>query len=243
MKKLYTLAIATLFAGVSFAQVDVEAVLVSPASGSTQNAGVISIEFDILNNGPDPIVEGDTVYFGALIGGTTIVDSDGTQNSVNGIIIPQGFGNITAGNSIAWSTIAPAVGGSFDVDVANITQSTEVCALIAGVGSDALSQTGDDEDNNPQNNVDCFTAEPTSSIEVLDFNDAVSVINTAAGIEISSELNNELNYAVVSVTGQQVANGSLTNFAPVSTDGWNRGIYIVRVEGAGEVTTKKIIVQ
>ncbi len=242
MKKLYTLAIAILFTGVSFAQVDVEAVLNTPASGSTQNAGVISIEFDILNNGPDPIVEGDTVYFGALVD-QTIVDSDGNTNSVNGLVIPQGFGSITAGNSIPWAAISQAIGGSFDVDVSAISAPTDVCALVAGVGGDALTQAGDDEDNNPANNSDCFTAEPTSSIEELDFDEAVSVNFNSSSIKISSDLNEELNYSIISVTGQQITNGSLADFAVISTEAWNRGIYFVRVEGTNNATVTKVIVQ
>ncbi len=243
MKKLYTLAVATLLAGASFAQVDVEIELVSPTSGSSEAPGVISLEFNILNNGPDDIVEGDTIYFGALRG-TDLVDSDGTLNSVNGIIIPTGFGNIASGGSIPWAAISAAVGGSFDVDCSGLTTQTSVCAYLAGIGSDALTQAGDDEDPVFDNNTDCFTVDPAlANIVELDFTDAVDVSFTATEIQISSELNQELNYSVVSITGQVVASGSLTDFTTVSTEDWNRGLYIVRVEGANEVTSTKVIVQ
>lgn len=244
MKKLYTLAIATLFAGASFAQsVDVSVELVSPASGSSVAPGIVSLEFNILNNGPDDIVEGDTIYFGALRG-TEIVDSDGTVNSVNGIIIPAGAGSIASGGSIPWAAISAAVGGSFEVDCSGITTQAAVCALVLGIGADALTAAGDDEDPNPDNNTDCFTVDPAlANIVELDFTEAVEVIFTESDIQISSELNQELNYSIVSITGQDVASGSLTNFEVISTEDWNRGVYIVRVEGAGEVTTSKVIVQ
>lgn len=243
MRKLYTLAIATLFAGASFAQntTDVSVELVTPASGSSQSPGVISIEFNIVNNGPDPIVAGDTVYFGALRG-QDIVDSDGTVNSVNGLVIPQG-GDIASGSSIPWAAISTAIGGSFDVDASSLPTGSSVCALVLGVGSDALTQAGDDEDPNPDNNSDCFSVETTSNVVELDLVEAVNVNFNATEIQISSELNEELNYSVVSITGQEVAAGSMTDYTTVSTEDWNRGVYIVRVEGANEVTTTKIIVQ
>jgi hypothetical protein len=243
MKKLYTLAVAALFAGTSFAQVDVEIELISPVSGSSEAPGVISLEFNIVNNGPGDIVEGDTIYFGALRG-ADLVDSDGTINSVNGIIIPAGAGSIAAGGSIPWAAISAALGGSFDVDCSSLTSQTDVCAYLAGIGSDALTQAGDDEDPDFSNNTDCFIVDPAlANIVELDFDEAVEVTFTATEIQISSELNQEVNYSVVSITGQEVASGSLTNFAAVSTEDWNRGLYIVRVEGANEATSTKVIVQ
>ncbi|MEX2483457.1 MAG: T9SS type A sorting domain-containing protein [Brumimicrobium sp.] len=242
MKKIYVLALATLFSSVSIAQLDLEAVLISPASGSTEQAGVISIEFDILNNGPDTIVEGDTIYFAALVD-QALVDSDGTQNSANGLLIPNGSPDILPGESIPWAAISAAIGGEFEVDASNITSEIDICAVVLGEGSNALEQGGDPDDPDPTNNIDCFTAEPTSSVESESFDDVVNVELSGNNLEFTSENAEELDFTVVSISGQTVANGSFVNFSTVSTEGWKSGIYVVRVQGSQEVTSLKVAIQ
>ena len=235
MKKLYTLAIAAFcFTTFSFGQYDLEVTLVSPTAGSTTAGSSVSeIEYSITNNGPNDIPQGDTVFI-AVLHSQNNYSINGTAGSATTIVLPSA---LTSGTTLQSSQI----GANATLDLTGVDG--QVCMYIT-VGEQSFLNGNDPDDTNMDNNTSCFTADPSlAGVEELEFAEAVEVTFNSEEINISSELNKELNYSVVSITGQEVANGSVKNFTSVSTEGWNRGIYIVRVEGSNEVTTTKIIVQ
>lgn len=242
MKKLYFAALgAILFSGFSFGQVDLEVSLNTPTEGSVQAPDVYNVEFDLINNGPDPIVAGDTVYFGYWIG-NNLYGTDGTANSVNGLVYPQGAPDVTAGQTIPWSVLTQAI-GTISVDVSDSTSQTDICAWVAGIGSVVL-QGADPNDPDPQNNFSCFDIDPAlASVEELSLEDAITVEYLNNEVVLTSSMDDELNYSVVSVSGQTVASDSFSGYTSFSTDDLNAGIYIVNVKSNSEMKTIKIAVQ
>lgn len=242
MKKIYFAALgAILLSGFSFGQVDLEVTLNTPTEGSNQAPGVYELEFDLLNNGPDPIVGGDTVYFGYWIG-DDLFGPDGTPNSVGGIIYPEQAPNVEAGETIPWAAITQGI-GTISVDVSGETEATDVCAWVAGIGSIVL-EGPDPNDPDLQNNFSCFDIDPSlASVSELSLEDAISVEYMSNEVILTSSLDGELDYSVVSISGQQVANGSFSDYTSFSTEDLNAGIYVVNVKSDSESKTIKIAVQ
>jgi len=242
MKKLYFLG-AMLFAlsTTSFSQVDLETELITP-SAAVAAPGMFTLTFDLLNNGPDPIVVGDTIYFGYWIG-NDLFDFDGTSNGVNGIIIPAGFPPVTAGGSIPWAVLE-TVFGDIEVDGSGITATTDICIWVAGIGAASLGAAGDVNDPNQVNNFDCFDVDPSlASIENIALEEMVSIYATDNNIVMSSSSNEAVDFNVISISGQTVANGSFNSYNTISTDNLNAGIYVVSVTNGNEVKTVKIAVK
>jgi hypothetical protein len=177
MRKIYLALVALVGAYFTTnAQVDLEISLISPpspASGSTVAPDDYEVQFDLLNVGPDPIVAGDTVYFGLWIG-TDLFSMDGVANNVNGIIYPSGAPDVTAGQTIPWAALEPALSPA-TIFASGVTAATDACAWVAGIGSIVL-QGADPNDPNPENNFDCFDIDPAlANIESISFEDATSI--------------------------------------------------------------------
>lgn len=241
MKKLYFLALgAILFSSFSFGQVDLEVTLANPTEGSTQAPGVYELEFDLLNNGPDPIVGGDTIFFAYFIG-NDLYGTDGTPNGLNGVILPAQFPDITAGETIPWTLLTTSL-GTITVDVSGQTTTTDICAYVAGIGS-VVQQGPDPNDPVLQNNLSCFGIDPAASISELSLDEAITVDYSNNEVVLTSTLDKELNYTVVSVSGQEIATDSFSGYTSFSTGELNAGIYIVNVQSDSEMKTIKIAVQ
>lgn len=243
MKKLYFLG-AILFAlsTTAFGQVgtvDLQMELVTPTSGSVQAPGMYTLEFNLINNGPDEIIAGDTIWFGYWIG-TDLFDFDGTPNGVNGIVAPA---NIPSGSNIPWAALSGAF-GVIEIDGTGITSVTEICAWVAGRGEVSLGANGDPNDPNLENNFDCFNVDPAlASVENIALEEMISIFATDNNIVMSSSSDEAVDFSVVSISGQTVAAGSFNSYNTVSTDKLNAGIYVVSVTNGNEVKTVKIAVK
>lgn len=244
MRKIY-LVLAVLF-GVNLAsnaQVDLEISLISPpspVSGSTVAPADYNVEFDLINNGPDAIQPGDTIYFGIWIG-NDLFSMDGVANNVNGIIIPMQADPITAGETIPWlalsQVLAPAT-----IFAANETAATDACVWVAGIGSVVLAGP-DPNDPNLENNFDCFDIDPAlANVENITFEEATSIDVNANSVDITSAMNESVAYQVVSISGQVVTSGSFNNHVNIPTEGFNNGIYIVNINSTNGSKSVKFAV-
>lgn len=244
MRKIYFVLAASIGAFFTTnAQVDLSISLnspPSPVSGSTVAPDDYSVEFDLTNNGPDPIVEGDTIYFGIWIG-NDLFSMSGVANNVNGIIMPVGAPNVEAGQTIPW-TILSQVLAPATVFAASESAAIGACVWVAGIGSVVLAGP-DPNDPNLENNFDCFDIDPAlANVENITFEDATSIDVNANSVDISTVLNESISYQVVSITGQVVESGSFNNHVNVSTEAFNNGIYIVNINSSNGSKSVKFAV-
>jgi hypothetical protein len=245
MKKLYTLSLTLLaFATATFAQRDLRAQLVTPTSGSNNAPGTFNVEFNIVNNGPEAINAGDTIWVGYWVGNDLFSISTGTANGVDGLIIPAGV-SIPSGQSLPWSVITQ-VTGPCTVTVSG--QTTDVCAWVAGVGHTALSATGDANDPNLVNNFDCFdvslalyqeeiAATEKLAIEMYEFEGKVYV---TTGLDVSFG-----QLTVTNLMGQTVETFTHNNNYSIYELGHlSAGVYILNLTTpAGKSATQKITIK
>lgn len=241
MKKLYFIAIAAfgMFStAIGQRTVDLSVVLTNHVPGSVKAPGVYELEFDLINNGPDNIIPGDTIWFGYFIG-NDLFGTDGAPNGVNGIVYPAGAPAIEPQGTLPWAVLTGAF-GTITVDVSNATDATDICAFVLpGMGSNVNSPTVPDP--NPQNNFSCFDIEPSSAnIAELSFTDMVNIAAIDGTIEISAANGENLTYNVVSLTGQTIANGTFNNFVSVDASNVNAGIYVVSVTNGTEKVNIKV---
>ena len=230
MKKVYLSIIACAFALASTAQHDIEATLVTPVSGSSVSGGVVTVNFDLINNGPNDLVAGDTIYFGYTIG-TTPYDLTGASGSASGSILTA---NVPMGQGLST--------GDFTVDLSGAADGESVCGIIYGMGSASLS-TGDPNETDPTNNTDCFTVQNTSAISELSFENAVSVVTTNNFVTISSDNIENLDYNVYDLSGKVVASGEFNSTVQLETGNFNAGIYIVNVSNGTERKSVKVAIR
>jgi hypothetical protein len=240
MKKLYFIAIAAFgMFSTALAQrtVDLSVVLTNHVPGSVKAPGVYELEFDLVNNGPDNIEPGDTIWFAYFIG-DDLFGTDGTPNSVNGIVYPATAPAIEPQGTLPWMVLTSAL-GTISVDVSGVTAATDVCAFVYPGMGDVNNPTTPDP--NPANNLSCFDIDPSlANINELSFNDVVNIAAIDGSIEISAANGENLTYNVVSLTGQTVANGTFNNFVSVDASNVNAGIYVVSVTNGTEKVNIKV---
>jgi hypothetical protein len=233
MKKLL-LSVAVFATTLSFGQVnrDLEAILSTPASNAVVAPGTISVEFSIKNNGPDALNPGDTVFFGYAVG-QDIFSFDGTINQVEGAIIPAGL-TIPAGQSLPWAALTQVAGGGISIDMTAQTTVETICAIVLGVGSGALTASGDPADATPDNNIDCFTVNPNANISEITLN--ASVYPNPATNVLNIKMNEEVASVVIStLDGKVVATETSTS---VNISELNTGMYIYTITGASGKVAK-----
>jgi len=177
MRKIY-LAVAAMAAisSASFAQRDLKAVLVSPESGANVSASAsVQFSFNVVNEGPDPINSGDTLWLAYFVG-DNIFSLSGVAGQASGLIIPDNL-TVAAGQTIPFSAFSQA---PISVNLATITAATEVCPFVVGVNEAISSATGDPNDPVLTNNFDCFNVNPSgASIEENSILDVVVFPNPA----------------------------------------------------------------
>ncbi len=227
MKKIYLFAVAALMGSMSFGQItyDLQLDLTSPASGSTVAPGSISVSFNLINNGPDAVPAGDTLYFSYVINpqlgaGAEIFGMDGTPNGANGAILPQAF---PTGVTVPSSALEVAFGEPVVLDLSSRPAGTAVAIVCWGANSAALTAAGDTRDSDPDNNSDIFLLGTLSvgnageiSFNVFP-NPATDVLNvTATSEEIAS-------VSVLSLDGKLV---STTKGGTVDVSTLTSGVYI-----------------
>jgi len=233
MKKLL-LSVAVLATTISFGQAnrDLRAQLITPASNAVVAPGTISVEFNIVNNGPDAIVPGDTVYFGYSIG-QNIYSFDGTVNQVVGAIIPTGF-TVAAGQSIPWAVLTQVAGGGISIDMTAQTTVETICAVVLGVGSASVSATGDPADSNMGNNFDCFTVNPNAflSENVI----AATVYPNPASDVLNIKMDEEIASIVITTLDGKIVVSESSNTINISE--LNAGMYLYTINAASGKVAK-----
>jgi len=218
MRKIY-LAVAAMAAisTASFAQRDLKAVLVSPESMSSVTGNTVEFTFNIVNDGPDPINGGDTLWVGYLVG-QNFYSLGGALNEVSGLILPANL-TIAAGQTIPFAALSqnPI---SVNVTAAN----TVICGVVLGV-NEAIDTPGEDpNDPDNDNNADCFIASPSgASIDELNAlnvsvypNPANDVLNISSTEAIES----------VNIFGFDGKLVSTSNSSSVNVSSLNAGMYI-----------------
>lgn len=219
MKKLI-LSITAMCAAVTLnAQIDYDMQLdmISPASGSVVAPGDVSVSFNLLNNGPDAIPAGDTVYF-VYTDGTDIFSLTGVVNQASGYILPAAF---PVGTAIS-STM---LGINATLPLSSVADGTDICLVFLGRNSAALTQAGDTDDSDFTNNLDCFEVNSSSSVEENSLstsvypNPANDVLNIVSSEKVAS-------VSIISMDGKVAMTTSETSVA-VGT--LNSGMYIYEV--------------
>lgn len=204
----------TLNAQISY---DMQLDLVNPVSGSAAIPGMVTVNYSLINNGPDAIPSGDTLYFGYLIG-TTIYSLSGVQGSVTGIKIAQAF-------PVATPISSTMLGIGLDIDLYGVPNGTNVCIAYFGRNAAALTQAGDPTDSDHANDGDCFVVNSVTSVEQIELatsvypNPANDVLNIVSSEEIAS-------VSIVSLDGKVVAT---TTNSSVDVSTLISGMYIYEI--------------
>ncbi len=199
MKKLIsTFVVAFLFVITSTAQYDVEVNLVSPASGaSATGVAGFSISYQITNNGPNAIPQGDTLVV-AVFHSDNNYSLAGTEGGVTLIPLPAAFASGTTINSAT-------IGANATVDLSSVNG--EVC-MFATVGvANATSLTGDPNDTDMANNADCFMSVPASALLTeLEGSNAIAFPNPATDIlNVLVDGEEVVSVSIISVDGKVIS--------------------------------------
>lgn len=220
---------------------DLEIALTSPASGATVPPSESQIiDFDITNNGPDDIPTGDTMFLAVLaFNANYALGAGAPAGSVT--ILPLASQPISSGMTLNSGDI----GGGADFNTIQVTSGTEeVCIFAAYTRAGFSSQSGDPNDASMMNNISCFTVSAALlGFEDMKLSDVLSVVVKDNTIAINSADASSLDYVVVGLNGQAVANGNFNNSVEVSTEGFAPGIYLVSVTDGQQRETKKIYVK
>lgn len=180
------MAVSFAATSISLAQYDVRMTLNTPASGaSATGTAAFNIAYTVTNLGPNAIPQGDTLIV-AVFHSNNNFSLNGTPGSVTLIPLPAA---LASGASIS----SALVGANATINIAAVNG--EVC-MFATVGlASATSPTGDPNDTDMTNNIDCFIAVPASADivqntqkNVLAFpNPAVDMLNvTVEGDDVVS---------------------------------------------------------
>ncbi len=214
MKKLLTSLTGILaFALASIAQHDVQVTLVSPASGaSATGVSNFTISYNIKNNGPDQIAAGDTLFLTVLIG-TQNYSLTGEVDAVSVVVLPV---------AIPSGTTLPSASIGLNATV-NLTGVSGPVCVFAGIGEASLD-TGDPNDSNMLNNLDCFTSVPASAgIQEHAESVAIAYPNPANSILTVSVEGSELSgIFIIALDGKVV---STTIGSTVDVSSLNAGMY------------------
>lgn len=240
MKKFYTLLVATLLASTTFGQrsYDLQLDLVTPASGSDVAPGSIAVEFTLTNNGPDAVVAGDTVMFSYVVATSQTSQTiyslqNNATNNVTGVILPAGV-SIPVGGTFS-SALLTAAGLMVPFTLSSAPEGAMVFVVCHGLGAAALTETGDTNDTDAENNADYFfigaPAVSISNVSTSTFaaypNPATDVLNITSEEEITS-------INVLSLDGKIVAT---SNGASVNVSTLTSGVYVYQVTSISGATT------
>lgn len=219
MKKLLLSISAVIAATSAMAQAhDIEAVLTVPTEGSTQAPNASQqFNYNIKNNGPTALSQGDTIYFGYAIG-TTPYTMTGVAGSASGAILPQA---VASGASLSVSQ------NPITINTSGITTSTQVCAIVYGMGGSSLTAAGDPNETDDANNLSCFTVAPSTAnlAEIAEVSVSVYPNPASDVLNIKSE-EVVASVALVTMDGKVLFTGNSTS---VNISTFNAGTYVYMV--------------
>lgn len=237
MNKIYSLSLALCVATISFGQTyDLQLDLVTPTSGSTvPGTSSVSVDFTVINNGPDAIPAGDTLMF--MYTNTGGADLFGINNMP---LVATGF---VLGTDLAnGSTISGSMdlGGPFSFDLSAFPND-EICNVVC-LGTGLASVFGSDpNETDLSNNFDSFIVSQTSGLNELNAeliiypNPATNVLNVKSSEEVAS-------MTILRLDGSIVSTSTFSNQVGISA--LVPGIYVYQVVTiSGTVITNKFVKQ
>jgi hypothetical protein len=233
MKKLFSLlAVSYSVISISQMQYDLRMTLNTPASGaSATGTAAFSIAYTITNLGPGEIPQGDTLVV-AVIHSNNNFSLNGTPGSVTLIPLPAA---LASGASIS----SALVGANANINLAAVNG--EVC-MFATVGlASATSPTGDPNDADMTNNIDCFISVPASAeIAQNTKKSALAFPNPVLDmLNVTVEGEDVVTISVIGLDGKVVftTNGSVAVVAEL-----NAGVYFYEATTAsGEVIRNQFV--
>ena len=219
MKNLLLTLFTALMFSASFGQLDLEAKLVMPTA-DTIKATNVEFTLRIINRGTVAITATDTVFIEIFLDGTR---QTGLYNAASVIAV---------GDSITFNPIRLNFGAHPSTALFQVA-----CVEISAQGSLGA-------DANTANNRDCYTIERSlASINESKLDDNTKVFVAEGVLKMSSTSNENLTFAVISLTGQVVSQGTFVSNKQIDLTGAAKGMYVVAVSNGTEKITKKVIVQ
>lgn len=219
MKKIYTLiALLSTTLTLSAQSYDLELVLVTPTQGSSiVGEYATNVEFNLINNGPDAIAIGDTIWFDYIQGANTY-SLDGTLSAASGFVVPA---PIVSGASFSSNDI-----GGLVINLGSITSNVSICVRCKGVNG-AVNSFQDPNDTNNANNINCFTATPPANVGLTEATIEISVYPNPVSNELNITSSDEVSsVAVITMDGKVVAYSKTTK---VDVSALVSGVYIYEV--------------
>ena len=228
MKKLLITLFTALMVSASFGQKDLQVILSSPTSGSTERSISTKMTITIKNNGTTTIPVGDTMIVYMSIGTQIFAFGSGNQGFVT--LLP------------VTTALAPGASTGPLNSAELFLSSYPTTATTATVCSWAYIRNNADTDST--NNRDCYTWDiSTASTPEVTLEESTKVYVANNFLNLSSTVKETLNYTVVSITGQVVSQGTFNGSRQVDLTGISKGIYAIVVTNGTEKVTKKVVVQ
>lgn len=236
MKKLLLSFIALAMASTTIAQKDISVELTSPSDGDVIEEGVdFDFNFTVTNNGPSPMVVGDTVAFGVNLDGQDVLGGYFLVNRTNG--------DVPVGGTFDFSTPLsfPQVPDNNDHDF---------CVLVFLQDSDSSNIIVTETDMS--NNISCAT---------ITFDQGSVSVDTEGDLHVNSanvfpnpaveEVNFEFTgfdvttLSIYDLNGAEVyQSASVDKTKTVNVSNLESGLYIYKVEYAnGQVIQDKLVVK
>ena len=221
MKKLlFTLSTAFMI-NLSFGQITTT--IAPHTAGDTVSASTISFVAYFTNTGSTSIPAGDSLFFGIILDGATLISYGGTAGSVNFTVLDY---DLLPGQRLERAASLNFVGVS-------ATTYTQICA-IGYIGSNNFATASGS----------CYVVNRSwTSTEEISLKEKTKVFVGNGMLNMTSTTNENLTYTVISINGQVVSQGNFTSNKQVDLNGVAKGIYAVVLSNGTEKVTKKVAVQ
>lgn len=225
MKKLlFTLSTAFIFSA-SFGQVS-PTITAPTTPGDTIRATNLSFTVDLVNTSAATIPAGDTIWYWFRLNGGNFTSFTLIAGQVSGALVPAG--GLAPGASITRS-VGPV---NFQANP-TATLFQKVCVYSA-VGINNVSATSDSS---------CYTIERSfASVNENTLENETKVFATNNIVNMSSTTNDNLTYAIISITGQTVSQGNFVKNRQVELNNVSKGIYMVMITNGTDKITKKVAI-
>ena len=238
MNKLIYISLLLLYFGnTAISQNDFTVEWNSYEAGDTIEESPFNGGFTIKNIGETTIATNDTIWYGYLIDGIPY-DINLNIDMFSGTVLSEDLEpgeELSIFNWIYWALWESGA-------------EIEVCAVVYGAGYEAYTggyYTGDDDSSN---NKSCLTAivvesvsisEQIEKLEISFFDDIVRISN------FSSTYFDDISIQIYGLDGREVLNRKTilkTGINYIQLDQLSSGIYVIRVQGVGVLSKKKILI-